>query len=361
MRDRLLNAVALAALVALVAGLAGCGQKRADGTTTWRFAIEENQGSVQDAYAQRFKQLIEQRSHGAIKVEVYTYGALGTSDQITELVHDGSIQFAMASPGHLGKVIPPVQVFLLHFLLSPDEDVNNAALADPQLKATLDPLYRAKNFKLLSIYTEGWQVWTIKKPVVKPSDFDGVKMRVMTTPLLMAAYRAYGASPTPLPYSEVYSALQLNMIDGQVNPLFAIEEMSFYEVADYMIFPHSAEFVTTAMTNEDFYDGLSPGRQKLVLGVVHDLQGYIDGVQRRFNDERLDTIKKKRPDLHIIHLTPTQRDRFRQASLPVRAEFVNDTGPAGKRVLDQLKAAVARAEQRAGPTAEDDEHGSPPF
>lgn len=358
MRDWLL--IAVAALV-FVAGVAGCRAPGHEGT--WRFAIEENQGSVQDAYAQRFKQLVEERSHGAIKVVVYTYGALGTSDQITELVHDGSIQFAMASPGHLGKVIPPVQVFLLHFLLSPDEEVNNAALSDPQLKAALDPLYRAKDFKLLSIYTEGWQVWTIKKPVRTPADFDGVKMRVMTTPLLMAAYRAYGASPTPLPYSEVYSALQLNMIDGQVNPLFAIEEMSFYEVADYMIFPHSAEFVTTAMTNEDFYDGLSPERQKLVTGVVHDLQGYIDGVQRRFNDERLDIIKKKRPDLHIIHLTPDQRDKFRQASMPVREEFVDDTGLAGKRVLTQLEAAVARAEQRAAPAGGDDDDGhvAPPM
>ncbi|MFH1300570.1 MAG: TRAP transporter substrate-binding protein DctP, partial [Planctomycetota bacterium] len=187
--------------------------------TPWRFAIEETVGSVQHQYALKFKELVEARSDGEIEVTIYPYGTLGTSDQITEQVDMGVIQFAMASPGHLGKLIPEVQVFLLHFLFSDNDEINNSVLnEDPQLRKTFNDLYARKNFKLLSIFSEGWQVWTTKKSIQTPDDFRGVKMRVMTSPLLLAAYEAYGASPTPLPYSEVYSALQLNMIDGQENP-----------------------------------------------------------------------------------------------------------------------------------------------
>ena len=316
----------------------------------WRFAIEETAGSVQDAYAQKFKELIEERSGGQIKVTVYPYGTLGTSDQITELVDMGAVQFAMASPGHLGKLIPEVQVFLLHFVFSDDERVNNEVLNnDPELRAALEKLYAAKRMKLLSIYSEGWQVWTTKKPIRHPDDFKGVKFRVMTSPLLLAAYNAYGASATPLPYSEVYSALQLNMIDGQENPVFAIEEMSFYEVTDWMIFPKHAPFITTSVTNLDFFNSLPPRRQQLVRDVVNELNEYILEVEQQYNRKRLDRIRKRKPDLQIIEdLTDEQRAAFRTASEPVREQFIELSGPDGARLLDLLAASID-ARQRNSP------------
>lgn len=328
--------------------------------TEWRFAIEEPLGSVQHAYAQRFKELIEERSDGAISVTVYPYGTLGTSDQITELVDMGVIQFAMASPGHLGKLIPEVQVFLLHFVFSDDEEVNSEVLNhDPELRGMLDRLYARKRLKLLSVYSEGWQVWTTKEPIRTPEDFEGVKFRVMTSPLLLAAYNAYGASATPLPYSEVYSALQLNMIDGQENPVFAIEEMSFYEVTDWMIFPKHAPFITTSVTNREFFKNLSPERQKLVLDVVDELNDYILQVERQYNRERLQRIRERKPDLQIIEtLTPQQRDAFREASQPVRDRFVEMTGESGEKLLDTLRSAIRQyeaAQQQDAQTTKPDE------
>jgi tripartite ATP-independent transporter DctP family solute receptor len=326
--------------------LTSCSQRSPDeqqASEHWRFAIEETAGSVQDAYAQKFKELIEDRSNGEIKVTVYPYGTLGTSDQITELVDMGAVQFAMASPGHLGKLIPEVQVFLLHFVFSDDAEVNNEVLNnDPELRAALEKLYAAKRMKLLSIYSEGWQVWTTKKPIRHPDDFKGVKFRVMTSPLLLAAYNAYGASATPLPYSEVYSALQLNMIDGQENPVFAIEEMSFYEVTDWMIFPKHAPFITTSVTNLDFFNSLRPDRQQLVTEVVAELNDYILVVEQEYNHERLDRIRKRKPDLQIIEqLTPEQRTAFRKASQPVREQFVELAGSDGARLLDLLTTSIS--------------------
>jgi tripartite ATP-independent transporter DctP family solute receptor len=311
----------------------------------WRFAIEETLGSVQHAYALRFKELVEERSEGQIEVTVYPYGTLGTSDQLTEQLDMGVIHFVMASPGHLGKLIPEVQVFLLHFLFSDDEAVNNRVLnQDPALRRTFDELYARKRMKLLSIFSEGWQVWTTKRPVRCPEDFQGMKFRVMTSPLLLAAYEAYGASPTPLPYSEVYSALQLNMIDGQENPVFAIQEMSFYEVTDWMIFPKHAPFITTAVTNQAFFDSLTPDRQQLVRDVIAELNGYILTVQQDFNRHRLDLIRDAKPSLEIVELTGEQRKQFRQASLPVRERFVELAGGDAQELIRRIEQAV-RAEQ----------------
>lgn len=340
-------------IVFLLAGCAcpllfgSCGKpadSRGAGPLRWRFAIEETAGSVQHRYALKFKELIEKRSNGEIEVVVYPYGTLGTSDQITELVDMRVVQFAMASPGHLGKMIPEVQVFLLHFVFSDDERINSQVLnEDTQLRRTLERLFAQKRLKLLSIYSEGWQVWTMKKPVRRPEDFRGVKMRVMTSPLLLAAYRAYGASPTPLNYSEVYSALQLNMVDGQENPVFAIQEMSFYEVTDWMIFAKHAPFITTAVTNSEFFESLTPRHRQLVLDVVDELNGYILDVQREFNQKRLTAIRRAKPGMKIIDsLTAPQRAAFRAASRPVREQFRDMTGPEGRRLLELLEQEIQR-------------------
>ncbi len=340
----------LLALILFVLLHSGCGDNLLGAEAEqWRFAIEETQGSVQDAYAQRFKELIESRTAGAVEVKVYPYGTLGTSDHVTELVRMGTVQFAMASPGHLGTIIPEIQVLLLHFTLTDDEDINKTALSDPQFLAAVAPLYEDKGFRLLSIYPEGWMVWTSNRLLRTPEDFRGLKIRTMTSPMLLAAYRAYGAAPTPLPYGEVYSALQLNMIDAQVNPVFAIQEMSFYEVSNYMIFGNQAPFITTALTNQAFFEEQSEERQQLILEVIEELDDYIHLLQQDYNESRMDIIRDNKPDLNIVDdLSEEERDAFRQASLSTRDTFIHAVGPSGEAILQELLGAVERAKTAHG-------------
>jgi len=372
--DRLCCISRLAVVVlAASAVLTGCSRgTSAPEAEIWRFAIEESKGSVQHQYAMRFKELIEERTAGDVEVVVYPYGTLGTSTQITEQLSLGVVQFAMASPGSLGKFIPELQVFLLHFVLPQrPEDVQNV-LADPQLIAFLDPLYAAKGLNLLSMYSEGQMAWTLKEEVRQPDDFSGLKMRVMTSPILLAAYGAYGASPTPMPYSEVYSGLQLNMIDGQVNPVFAIERQKFHEVTDWLIFPGHSSFVTTAAGNRKFLATLSDARRQLVTDVIAELDPWIFDIQTELESLRLvdilrDTLRQRR-DLHLIGdaesllacFTPEQRrelvdenpfltleppltadevEAFREASEDVQDVFLSIGGSDATRVLAQVREA----------------------
>ncbi|MGD8690418.1 MAG: TRAP transporter substrate-binding protein DctP [Gammaproteobacteria bacterium] len=320
--------------------LAGCGNNGAGKTRHWKFALEEIKGSVQDQYAQKFKQLVEKESDGRIKVTVYPYGSLGTSAQLTELVQNGAVQFAMASPGHLGSVIPQVQLFSLHFLFPEDEQITKQVLSDDKVLSLLDQSYRAKQLKLMGLYQEGWMVWTSNKPIHTPADFKGVKIRTMVSPLLLDEYKAYGANPTPMPYSEVYSGLQLHMVDAQVNPIFAIEEMHFYEVQQYMIFADHLPFITSVITNPGFYDKLSDKDKAMLKKVTAKLHDYIFGVQKDLNARRLGIIKKK-SDIQMIDLTADERAAFRKEAMPVRDEYVKVAGDSGKQLLDAVTAKTA--------------------
>ena len=325
--------------------ITGCS--RGKQKPVWRFAIEETRGSVQDAYAQKFKQLIEEKSGDTVRVKVYPYGTLGTSDQLSELLYNGSLQFSMASPGHIGKMIPEVQVLLLHYILSDAPSINREVLNSPEIREQFDTLFAEKGFKLLSIFSEGWQVWTANKPLRSPEDFEGVKFRVMTSPLLMAAYEAYGASATPLAFSEVYSALQLKMVDGQVNPVFAIEEMSFYEVNDYLIFANQAQFYTTCLVNRKFYDKLTPEQKVWVDESIEELRDYIFETQVKFNEERLKTIRDKNPSVKVVYLEKNERGVFREASKSVRKMFDEMAGPRGATLLESIVSKVEQLEKSA--------------
>jgi len=316
----------------------------------WKFAIEEIEGSVQDAYAQEFKRLIEEKTGGDVTVTIYPYGALGTSADLTELVTQGAIQFANASPGHLGTMVPEIQVFSVPYLLSKNNDVNKKVLTESTvLYEELQDDFNAKSLQLLTMYPEGEMVWTTNKEIRSPEDFDNFKMRTMVSPMLVASYEAYGASPTPMPYGEVYGGLQLKSIDGQVNPIFAIEEMKFYEVTDYMIWSGEQQFTTTVVTNSDWYQAdLSDEHRQALDETIAELADFIFEVQDQFNQERLEKIKAAKPDMQMIELTAEERQVFQDRAQDVRDTYVEMVGDGGQAVLDALQSEIAAAEQEMG-------------
>ena len=336
-------AAASAAVAFALAIGASSGAARAE---TWKFALEEVDGSVQDAFAEKLKELVEQRSNGDVTVEIYPYGTLGTSDDVTELVQTGALQLANASPGHLGSTVPEMQVFSIPYVLSTKDAVNKKVLTGADvIYEDLAKAVRAKGLELMTMYAEGQMVWTANKKITAPDDFSNFKMRTMTSPLLVEAYKAFGANPTAMPYGDVYSGLQLGTIDGQVNPVFAIEEMKFYEVSDYMIYAGQQEFTTSVVTGANWYENLAEDKRALLDNAIDDATDYIFDKQRSYNKERLANIKKAKPELEIIELTDEQRDVFRERAQRVRDKYVDMVGPSGKKILDKLVAAVAEAEK----------------
>jgi tripartite ATP-independent transporter DctP family solute receptor len=284
-----------------------------------------------------------------VTVTVYPYGSLGTSAELTELVTQGAIQFANASPGHLGTLVPEIQVFSIPYLLSQSNEVNKQVLTESDvIYENLQEDFEEKGLHLLTMYPEGEMVWTANREVRSPEDFDNFKMRTMVSPMLVAAYEAFGASPTPMPYGEVYGGLQLKQIDGQVNPIFAIEEMKFYEVQDYMIWAGQQQFTTTVVTNNDWYSSLPDEQRQMIDETTTELADFIFKVQEQYNQERLEKIKQEKPDLQMIELTEEERQAFREASTQVRDKYIEMTGEKGQQVLGGLRAEIEAAEQEHG-------------
>ncbi|EKV31487.1 TRAP-type C4-dicarboxylate transport system, periplasmic component [Caenispirillum salinarum AK4] len=334
------------ALTAAAAVFAGSAVVSAAQAETWKFALEEIDGSVQDAYAERFKELVEERTNGEVTVQIYPYGTLGTSAQLTELVANGTLQFANASPGHLGSLVPEVNVFNLPYILSQSDEVNKKVLTEGEtVYNMLAPKLKDKGLHLITMYPEGDMVWTTNKEVRSPEDFSGFKMRTMTSPILTESYKAMGANPTPMPYGEVYGALQLKQIDGQVNPVFAIEEMKFYEVSDYMIWAGQQEFTTTVVANQTFWENLPEDRRQMVDEVASELADFIFDVKTQYAEERLEKIKQAKPDMPMIELTEEERAKFKEAAMGARDTFIEVGGEDAQKVLDALTAEIEETEK----------------
>jgi len=309
----------------------------------WKFAIEEIPGSIMDNYAQEFKKRIEAATSGAVQVSIYPLGSLGTPTEVAEQTADGVIQLSNLSVGNLGTIVPESQIFLSTYVLPSDPaHVSDILANSPTIHIDLARHFQTQGLKLGALYSEGPQVWTTKKAIRKPEDFANFKMRVMVSPMLLKAYEDLGASPTPIPFGEVYGALQLGQIDGQVNPIPAIEDMKFYEVTDYLIWAGEQELITAVLANNDWYQSLSPQRRKLLDDTFAALNGFIAPVVARFNQERLQKIQAAKPSIKLIELTEAERAVFRERAKATTAALAQVAGAEAGELLKKLQAEAVR-------------------
>lgn len=330
MKKRIISLILLLAFAMTIAS--GCTALPSSEVSTWRFGHEETVGAIQDIYAFEFKRLVEERSNGKIEVEVYRTGEIGGVMDYLEFQQGGLLHFSIVNPGTSSTTVPENNVFYNHFLLPEDDKDIQELLRTSEAVKMLNEINEENELKVLDWFYEGWNAWTADKPIRSPEDFRGVSIRTMASPLIVASYAAYNANPTPMPYMEVYTGLQLKQIDAQVNPVFAIQEMGFYEVQDYLIQARQDGFVAALVTNPDFYEGLDAETRQMVDEIALELNDFIIETQRELNVTRLEIIKEN-SDIEIIELTEEEREVFRQASASAREVFKKSVGDKGKEIL----------------------------
>ena len=322
---------------AVALGLVTAGtQAAAFESQTWRFGLEEIEGSVQYEYAARFAELMDEKTDGAVNVELYPYGQLGGLTDIYDAAQSGAIQLAFGS-GFLGGTVPESQIFSLNFVLTDDEWTNTQILNSDEflLSDDFQEAFRNRDLHPIAVVPEGWQVWSANKEIRTPEDMDGLAIRTMDNRLLRETYQAYGADPVTVEYGELYSALQLGQAEGNIQPVFAHEEMAFYEVQDYLIFANHAQFIATFMGNRDWWDGLDDDLKDVVHEARQELVEYIHDKQQQLNTDRLETIKDE-GSTEIVELTDEERQAFSEKAEPVRDVFVDMVGERGERMLENL-------------------------
>ncbi|WP_188207656.1 TRAP transporter substrate-binding protein DctP [Alkalibacillus aidingensis] len=304
---------------------------------TWRFVTEEEPGQVQYVYAEEFANRMAEKSDGAIEIEVYEFGGLGSeTDQVDQLMQ-GTVEMAVMSPGFTGNMVAEGQLFALHFLFPDDVGTTQEVLENSEaLNVDLRERYEEHNISPLAFWTEGGMQWTSNgHPLQTPEDFENFQMRVQTSPLIMESYERYNANPQEMSWGELYTALDRGTVDGQENPIFFIADASFHEVQDYLMISNHNNYVAMTTVNTEWYEGLDSEVQEMVDETTEEMQEWIYEEQDRQNTEFLEFMEED-SDIEIIELTEEERDAFRQEAVEVRDFYRNEVSELDGAILDKL-------------------------
>lgn len=283
------------------------------------------EGSSWDQGAQVFKKLVEERSSGKYKVSLHPNAAMaGGNDRVElEMVQGGSIQFLIKSTTWLTGLDPKFQVLGMPWLF-PNHEVANKVMdgeAGTQLMHTLD----AKGLTGLAWGVNGFrQVTNSRTAITQPSDLKDLKVRVPGIPLYLAIFKALGANPTTMSFSEVFTALQTKTVDGQENPMSLIWSSHFYDVQKHMtIWNYSYDAVAFAASGS-FWSALSADDQKLFKDAAKEAMDHERDVVAKEDQELPEKLQAS--GMEVTKLTPDQVAAFQQALQPTYDEYKQKLG-----------------------------------
>jgi len=319
-------------------------------TYNWRIATEELEGDWETVWAQKFAEEMNEWSDGRINITVYPFGTLGTLRDVTEQCQNGAIEFVTGSHGWLSNFVPQVQVFLLHYLLPEErpEAILDEITRNGEAFKMLEEKFREKNFQPLAIMLEGWMWITSREPIRDIDDMEGLKLRLMKSPILVENYKAYGANPVTMDFGDVYNGLQLGTIDAQVNPIFLNYSMKFYEVQDYYAQPWAETYVVIPCANKDFFDGLPKDIQDKIR------QTWVDyiipaGVWGWENDlEKKEMTLEDRPEIEFYEFTDAQKKEAKRLAMRVYDMYRKTGGEDAALILQTLIEDIEKAKNKLG-------------
>lgn len=220
-------------------------------------------GNPKDIASHKFAELVKERTNGRIKVDVGTSSQFGDDAESVTNIRLGTIAFSANAQGATSSVVPEINVLGLPFLF---QDLKQAeAVMDGPVGDKIAAAAEKQGILILSWWNNGMrQTSNSKKPIAVPADLAGLKIRTPPDSMTIDIFEALGASPTPMPFSELYIALQQGVVDGQENPLINIHSSKLYEVQPYISMTNHKYESTPFLASKAVFDALSPEDQKIV-------------------------------------------------------------------------------------------------
>ncbi len=266
----------------------------------------------------KFAELVEEKTNGTVKINVYPASQLGDERDLMEGMQLGTIDFVITSLGVAASFVPESDLFNLPFLFK-DADHFVEVARGPVGQRLLDEFDNV-DLKGLAI---GGPIFRVpmndKRPINAPEDFKGLSFRLMEVPLHMDTYKALGASPTPIPFGELYTALQLGTVDGNENAVATFWSSKFHEVQKYMtmlpVFSNGCMLVMSKIT----WEKLSPNQQQAVLDSVEGGIGTLDSDYLAMDEEGLVGMEKD----GLIVNTPSDIAPFQEAVKSVYDKYLS--------------------------------------
>jgi tripartite ATP-independent transporter DctP family solute receptor len=273
----------------------------------------------------KFKELVEKESNGQIKVQVYPANQLGSQVEMNEGVKSGTVTMTYSSIAYIGGNFDPnYNAFLMPFLVTKD-NINKAyAALDGESGSQLSKEMEAVGIKPLGYGPIGFRHITNSKHAIKsPADLNGIKIRLQPNNVQIDTFKALGANPTAMDFSEVYSGLQQKVVDGQENPIDIIFTNKFQEVQKYLTLSgHFYDYAGLWM-NKKYFDALPQDLQKVV---TDSGQKMVQFHRELYVQKEADYLAKlKQAGMEVYEPTAAEIAQFKEKSKSVYDKYLNET------------------------------------
>jgi C4-dicarboxylate-binding protein DctP len=274
--------------------------------------------------ALKFKELAEQYTKGAVKVEVYANSTLYKDKEEMEALQLGAVQMLAPSLSKFGPLgAREFEVFDLPYIFDGSAALHKVTTGPvgQQLLARLEP----KGIKGLAFWDNGFKVLSANSPIHSPEDLKGKKMRIQSSKVLEEQFREVKALPQVMAFSEVYQALQTGVVDGTENTVSNYYTQKVHEVQKHMTLSDHGYIGYALITNKKFWDGLPPEVRTQLDQAVKESTAYANQIAREENDKALEAVRASgKTEIHAP--TAEEMAAFKKALVPVHKKMASRIG-----------------------------------
>ena len=280
-----------------------------------------------------FKPEVEKRTNGRVSVEIYPNAQLGSDRQAIEGCSLGTLEMAAIGGSSLLPLDDRIKFMDLPFLF-PDGDIAFKAYSE-FLTAELNKILEPHDLTILSTAELGFRHITNNKlPITKPEDLKGMKIRTMENPLHVATFKLLGANPTPVAFSELYTALQQGTVDAQENPINVIATAKLFEVQKYLSLTGHIYSPAMYLINTTYLNELPEDIRQTIFDVSVGAQARIHELLVQQNKDYVEELRTA--GVEVNELTPEQKQVFRALCQPVYDDYIKKYGDDLIKRIDAL-------------------------
>ena len=294
---------------------------------TFKFATQNPKGHPIATGMEKFAELVAAKSGNKLKVNLFPGGTLGGDQANVSALQGGTIEILSLNSGILASQIKDFEVFDFPFLFATTKEAE--AIMDGPVGKGLHAKLADKGIIGLAYWELGFrQVTNSKRPITKVEDLAGLKLRVIPNAINVDWVKALDANPTPMPFPEVYTALEQKAIDGQENPVSVINANKFYEVQKHLALTNHQYNPQSVIFSKKVWDTLSADEKKIFNDAAAEATTAQRQVAREQATVALDNLKKN--GMQVTELSPAELAKFRDKVKPVVDKHA--AGPAAETV-----------------------------
>ncbi len=300
---------------------------------TFKFAFQNTMEHPQGQGVVKFAELVEAKSGGKMKVKLFPSGMLGGDLQTVSALQGGTIDYTVLNAGLLVGLVPEFGIFDFPFMFNDEKEADT--IVDGSFGKMMFDKLPERGLVGLGYWELGFRNMTNNvRPITKLEDLSGIKLRVLQSPVFIDTFNTLGCNTVPLPYPELYSALEQHVVDGQENPVTNVQFASFYEVQKYFSFTKHIYSPQSTLISKRTWDKLTDDEKQVIIEAEQEAKLYQREVNRAQMAKSLEFIKDK---MAVNDIEPAEMERIRAAVKPV---YEKNAPKVGQATIDAFNAEI---------------------